>query len=62
VHDAAVHAGDPGVDHPAGVLVGELGEVAEHGDDVVHVDPALHQRLAGVEGLGARDVLLVAQQ
>ncbi|CAM5246799.1 hypothetical protein SVIOM74S_05571 [Streptomyces violarus] len=50
------------VHDPAAVLAREFGVVAEGVRHVLHVDAGLGQRLAGVEGLGAGDVLLVAQQ
>ena len=60
VHDPADHVGASGVDDPAGVLGGDVGVVAEHADDVVDVVLALDEPLAGVERLGAGDLVLVA--
>ena len=49
-----------GVDHPAGVGAAEPAVVAEAGDDVGDVVLALHQPLAGVQRLGAGELLGVA--
>jgi len=59
VHDAAAHVGHAGVDDTARVGLGEGGEVAEHRDDVVDVDAALDEALAGVLGLERRHRLLL---
>lgn len=60
VHDDAVHVGVARVDDPAAALVhDEVGEVAEGVGDVVDVDAALLQGLAGVAALGDRDLLAV---
>ena len=52
-HDVRV----AGVDHPSGRVAGELAEVAEAVRDVGHVEPALDEPLAGVEGLRAGERL-----
>jgi hypothetical protein len=62
VHDAADDVRVPGVDHPAGVLGGHPAVVAEDRDHVGDVVLALHQALAGVEGLHPGDVVGVALQ
>ena len=51
VDDAADHVRVAGIDQAAGLLVGEVGVVAEDARDVGHVPAALAHRLAGVEGL-----------
>ena len=60
VHDPADRIGATGVDHAAGVGAADAGEVSERGDDVVHVVFRLDQTLAGVHGLGVREILTVA--
>ncbi len=61
VHDDAVHVGAARVhDTPAALVHDEVGEVAEGVGDVVDVDPALFQGLAGVPALDQRDLLAVA--
>jgi hypothetical protein len=55
VHDAADDAGIAGVDHAAGLGVGDVAEVPHHRDDVGDVVLALDQALAGVKGLGLGD-------
>ncbi|GAB2921144.1 hypothetical protein GCM10027028_18560 [Streptomyces sundarbansensis] len=55
--DVGAHVHDP-----AAVLVGDLAEVAEGVRHILDVDPGLGQGFAGVEGLGAGDLLPVAQQ
>jgi hypothetical protein len=62
VDDPALGGRDAGVDDPARVLVGQVGVVAEDPDHVVHVGDALAEGLAGVQGLGAGDVVPVPQQ
>lgn len=60
VDDDAVDVGVARVDDPAAALVHhEVGEVAEGSCDVVDVDPALFEGLAGVAALGDRDLLAV---
>ncbi len=60
------HFGDDGrvvsVDDAPGVLVGELREVLEAADDVVHVDLSLDEALAGVEGLSAGELVLALDE
>lgn len=61
MHDHAVHVGRTGVDDPAAALVHhQVGEVPEGVGDVIDVDPALLQRLAGVPALDEGDLLAVA--
>ncbi len=60
VDDDAVHVRAARVDHaPARLVRHQVGEVAEGGRDVVDVDAALLEGLAGVAGLDERDLLAV---
>ena len=60
VDDPAERVGVARVDEPAGVLVGEVGVVAEDARDVGDVPAALAHRLAGVERLEPGHLLEVA--
>ena len=62
VDDPADHVGVARVDHPAGLLGGDVAVVAEDADHVVDVVLALDQPLAGVEGLCLGDQALVAHR
>jgi ParB family chromosome partitioning protein len=62
VHHPAEHVRVAGVDHPAGVRVGEARVVAEHGGDVVDVDPSFAHGLAGVGALRPRECLAVSRE
>ncbi len=62
VDDPADHSGISGVDHPAGLGVGEVRVVTEDVGDVVDVDASLGQRLARVDALLTRDLLPIALQ
>ena len=55
VHDPADHAGVAGVDHPAGLGIGDVTEVPDDRHHVGDVVLALDQTLAGVERLGLGD-------
>ncbi len=57
INDATHGVLAAGVDHPSGVGAAESAVVAEAGDDVGHVVRALHQPLAGVQRLGAGELL-----
>ena len=60
VHHPADHVVAPGVDDPTRFRVCHQAEVVEHAGDVVDVDLALDQALAGVERLHPRHLGLVA--
>jgi hypothetical protein len=49
VDDPADHARVAGIDHPAGLGVGDVAEVPDDRHDVGHVVLALDETLAGVE-------------
>jgi hypothetical protein len=62
VHDPAAHAGSGNLNLPVQGPAGRLRVVTEHGHHVVDVLPRLSERLAGVERLGAGELLLVPHQ
>ena len=61
-HDAADDGRVPDVDDPVGFDAYQLRVVAENRCDVVDVDPAFDQGLAGVPGFQRRQILFVALQ
>ncbi len=62
VGDPAHHAVVAGIDHAPGVLAGQLAEVGEAVGDIVYVDLALDQALAGVQRLGPGELVLAGAQ